>query len=173
MALSFTAPTQPIVQNSSLLSSNAQKGSASLAASSSVSFNLRQSSFLPAHPFSKPLASGSHLASSGKVAIVSPRAKVSVGDAAPSFTLKDQRGRPFSLSKFKGKNVVLYFYPADDTPGCTKEACAFRDSYTVFRKLGAEVIGISADSPESHQLIFNNQFQPEKHVEKALEILQA
>lgn len=127
-----------------------------------------------------------------------------------------------SLSKFKGKPVVLYFYPADESPGCTKEACAFRDSYEKFKKAGAEVVGISADGPESHkafakkyrlpftllsdegnkirkewgvpgdffgslpgretyvidkkgvvQLVYNNQFQPEKHIDETLKMLQS
>jgi peroxiredoxin Q/BCP len=77
---------------------------------------------------------------------------VKVGDIAPDFTLKSPNGSQVSLSDFKGqKNVVVYFYPKDDTPGCTKEACAFRDSHQVFQDAGAEVIGISDDSPESHQ----------------------
>ncbi|KAH7435679.1 hypothetical protein KP509_06G075000 [Ceratopteris richardii] len=148
--------------------------------------------------------------------------KVSKGDVAPPFTLKDQDGKSVSLSKFKGKPVVLYFYPADETPGCTKQACAFRDSYEKFKKAGAVVIGVSGDSSESHknfakkyrlpftllsdegnklrkewgipgdffgslpgrqtyvidkkgvvQLIFNNQFQPEKHIDETLKILQS
>jgi peroxiredoxin Q/BCP len=75
-----------------------------------------------------------------------------VGDRAPDFTLDDQDGRPVSLSDFRGrKNVVVYFYPKDDTPGCTKESCAFRDHYEAFRDAGAEVIGISSDSPASHK----------------------
>jgi peroxiredoxin Q/BCP len=77
--------------------------------------------------------------------------KVDVGDEAPSFTLKDQNGRDVSLSKFKGKPVVLYFYPKDDTPGCTKQACYFRDSYEAYKKAGAEVVGISADPVDSHK----------------------
>ncbi len=77
---------------------------------------------------------------------------VKVGDIAPDFTLKSPNGSQVSLSDFKGqKNVVVYFYPKDDTPGCTKEACAFRDSHQVFQDAGAEVIGISDDSPQSHQ----------------------
>ena len=77
---------------------------------------------------------------------------VKVGDIAPNFTLKSPNGSQVSLSDFKGqKNVVVYFYPKDDTPGCTKEACAFRDSHQVFQDAGAEVIGISDDSPQSHQ----------------------
>ncbi|CAL9093906.1 unnamed protein product [Musa textilis] len=148
--------------------------------------------------------------------------KVSKGDVPPSFTLKDQEGKNVALSKYKGKPVVVYFYPADETPGCTKEACAFRDSYEKFKKAGAEVIGISGDDPSSHkafatkyrlpftllsdegnkvrkqwgipgdlfgtlpgrqtyvldrkgvvQLVYNNQFQPEKHVEETLKLLQS
>lgn len=77
---------------------------------------------------------------------------VKVGDPAPDFTLSSQSGTPISLKDFLGKRfVVVYFYPKDDTPGCTKESCAFRDQYEVFKLAGAEVIGISADSPESHQ----------------------
>ncbi|KAB2019378.1 hypothetical protein ES319_D08G294800v1 [Gossypium barbadense] len=78
-------------------------------------------------------------------------AKVNKGAVPPAFTLKDQDGKTVSLSKFKGKPVVVYFYPADETPGCTKQACAFRDSYEKFKKAGAEVIGISVDSAESHK----------------------
>uniref|UniRef100_A0A5B7AT37 Peroxiredoxin Q, chloroplastic n=1 Tax=Davidia involucrata TaxID=16924 RepID=A0A5B7AT37_DAVIN len=149
-------------------------------------------------------------------------AKVTKGGVPPSFTLKDQDGRNVSLSKFKGKPVVVYFYPADETPGCTKQACAFRDSYEKFKKAGAEVVGISGDDPSSHkafakkyrlpytllsdesnnirkewgvpadlfgtlpgrqtyvldkkgvvQLIYNNQFQPEKHIDETLKLLQS
>jgi peroxiredoxin Q/BCP len=127
-----------------------------------------------------------------------------------------------NLDKFKGKPLVLYFYPADESPSCTKEACAFRDSYEKFKKSGAEVVGVSGDSPESHkafkkkyrlpftllsdegnklrkdwgiptdffgalagrqtyvidkdgkvQLIFNNQFEPDKHIVETLKIIQA
>ncbi|XP_015693481.2 putative peroxiredoxin Q, chloroplastic isoform X1 [Oryza brachyantha] len=147
--------------------------------------------------------------------------QVSKGSPAPNFSLKDQDGKTVSLSKFKGKPVVVYFYPADETPGCTKQACAFRDSYEKFKKAGAEVIGISGDDSASHkefkkkyklpftllsdegnrvrkewgvpadlfgtlpgrqtyvldksgvvQYIYNNQFQPEKHIGETLKILQ-
>ncbi|XP_072992972.1 peroxiredoxin Q, chloroplastic [Typha latifolia] len=149
-------------------------------------------------------------------------AKVNKGDVPPSFNLKDQDGKSVALSKFKGKPLVVYFYPADETPGCTKEACAFRDSYEKFKKAGAEVVGISGDDPASHkafakkyrlpftllsddgnrirkdwgvpsdlfgtlpgrqtyvidrkgvvQLVYNNQFQPEKHVQETLKLLQS
>ena len=77
---------------------------------------------------------------------------VKVGDMAPDFTLTSQTGESVSLKDFQGKkSVVLYFYPKDDTPGCTAEACAFRDSYQVFKDAGAEVIGISSDTTQSHQ----------------------
>jgi len=76
---------------------------------------------------------------------------VRVGDEAPDFVLPDRTGKMVRLSEFRGrKAVVLYFYPKDDTPGCTKESCAFRDSYQDFQDAGAEVIGVSSDSAESH-----------------------
>ncbi|KAG8373866.1 hypothetical protein BUALT_Bualt11G0069800 [Buddleja alternifolia] len=149
-------------------------------------------------------------------------AKVTEGTQAPAFTLKDQDGKTVSLSKFKGKPVVVYFYPADETPGCTKQACAFRDSYEKFKKAGAEVVGISGDGSESHKafaqkyklpftllsdegnkvrkewgvpsdlfgalpgrqtyvldkngvcrLVYNNQFQPEKHIDETLKFLKS
>ncbi|HXH20084.1 MAG TPA: thioredoxin-dependent thiol peroxidase [Chitinophagales bacterium] len=73
------------------------------------------------------------------------------GDKAPVFKAKDQNGNTVSLSDFKGKKVVLYFYPKDDTPGCTKEACSFRDNYSMLKKKGFEVIGVSVDNEKSHQ----------------------
>ncbi len=80
------------------------------------------------------------------------KGKVQVGDQAPDFTLSTQSGEQVSLKDFLGKSsVVLYFYPADNTSGCTAEACAFRDSYEVFKEAGAEVIGISSQSAESHR----------------------
>ena len=143
-----------------------------------------------------------------------------MGDKAPDFTLPSQMGDNVTLSEYFGKkNVVLYFYPKDETTGCTREACAFRDSYQVFTELGAEVLGISGQTVESHksfashyglpfillgdegnkvrklfgvpasigiipgrvtyiidkkgvvQHIFNSQYQPEKHVKEALEVL--
>ncbi|XP_078157681.1 thioredoxin superfamily protein [Carex rostrata] len=156
-----------------------------------------------------------------RVPLISPIcAKVGKGDVPPNFTLKNQDGKNVSLSQFKGKPIVVYFYPADETPGCTKEACAFRDSYEKFKKAGAEVVGISADDPDSHkafakkyklpftllsddgnkvrkdwgvpsdlfgtlpgrqtyvldkkgkvQLVYNNQFQPEKHIDETLKVL--
>jgi len=74
------------------------------------------------------------------------------GDPAPQFTLNDQDGKPVSIADFKGrKNVVVYFYPKDDTPGCTKESCSFRDHFAAFTDAGAEVLGISGDSEASHR----------------------
>ena len=73
------------------------------------------------------------------------------GKAAPAFTLADGTGKKVSLGDFAGKNVILYFYPKDDTPGCTKEACGFRDSWKEIQKLNAIVLGVSADGAESHQ----------------------
>ena len=158
---------------------------------------------------------------SSKTPLTVSAAKVNKGSVPPSFTLKDQDGKSVSLSKFKGKPVVVYFYPADETPGCTKQACAFRDSYEKFKKAGAQVVGISGDDAASHkafakkyrlpvtllsdegnkvrkewgvpsdlfgtlpgrqtyvldkngvvQLIYNNQFQPEKHIDETLKLLQ-
>jgi len=77
---------------------------------------------------------------------------INVGDEAPDFRLRDQNGREVGLSDFRGrKAVVLYFYPKDETPGCTKEACSFRDSYQDFGDAGAEVLGISGDSVAAHE----------------------
>jgi peroxiredoxin Q/BCP len=78
-------------------------------------------------------------------------AAITEGRKAPSFTLPDAEGRRVSLADFKGKDVVVYFYPRDDTPGCTKEACGFRDYWKELQRAGVVVLGISADSGESHQ----------------------
>jgi len=73
------------------------------------------------------------------------------GDKAPDFTANDQNGKTVSLSDFKGKNVILYFYPKDDTPGCTAEACSFRDNYQSMLGKGFQVIGVSTDTEKSHK----------------------
>ncbi len=145
---------------------------------------------------------------------------ISVGEKAPDFTLPSQRGDNVTLSEYFGKkNIVLYFYPQDESRGCTKEACKFRDSYDVFTDLNAEVIGVSSQSVESHKSfashhglpfillsdpnnevrnlydvpatlgiipgrvtfiidkkdivrhVFSSQFQPEKHIAEAVEVL--
>ena len=75
---------------------------------------------------------------------------IKAGDIAPDFTLKDKDGTDVSLSDFRGKKVVLYFYPKDNTPGCTRQACAFAQSYDGFKAKGVAVIGISRDSVASH-----------------------
>jgi len=80
------------------------------------------------------------------------------GDKAPDFTSKDQDGKTVKLADFKGKRVVLYFYPKDDTPGCTKEACSFRDADDVYQKKGIKVFGVSTDDEKSHQK-FISKFQ--------------
>lgn len=76
--------------------------------------------------------------------------KLKVGQKAPDFTLPDREGKNNKLSDYKGKRVLLYFYPKDDTPGCTKEACAIRDNFQDFKKLKITVLGVSVDSPKSH-----------------------
>jgi peroxiredoxin Q/BCP len=73
-----------------------------------------------------------------------------IGNSAPAFTLPDQNGNPVSLSDFAGQRVVIYFYPKDDTPGCTKEACNFRDQWAAFERHGIQVLGISKDNATSH-----------------------
>ncbi|BBM98646.1 thioredoxin-dependent peroxiredoxin [Marchantia polymorpha subsp. ruderalis] len=197
---------------------------ATASAGSVSSARLTNSSFSHSQFFGKSCLSTA--STSRPLPAVSRRAatecKINKGDKLPSTTLKDQDGKQVNLSKFMGKPLVLYFYPADETPGCTKQACAFRDSYDKFTKAGANVIGVSADSPESHkafkqkyrlqftllsdennklrkdwgvpgdlfgtlpgrqtyvfdkngvcQLIFNNQFQPEKHVGETLNVLKS
>ena len=78
-------------------------------------------------------------------------ANLKEGDKAPDFAVPDAQGNVVRLKDLRGKKVVLYFYPKDDTPGCTKEACAFRDSFAKFKKRGIEVLGVSLDSEKSHQ----------------------
>src|SRR5262249_35920924 len=73
------------------------------------------------------------------------------GDVAPDFTLRDAAGKNVSLSDFQGRDVILYFYPKDDTPGCTKEACGFRDAWTDLQERGVVVLGVSADDAASHE----------------------
>ena len=75
---------------------------------------------------------------------------LNVGDQAPDFTLQNEAGEDVTLSSYRGKPVILYWYPRDDTPGCTKEACSFRDVYGEFERAGAVVLGVSADDAQSH-----------------------
>jgi peroxiredoxin Q/BCP len=79
-----------------------------------------------------------------------PKLKLKAGDTAPDFSAPASNGGQISLTDFKGKPVILYFYPKDDTPGCTKEACAFRDNFAEFKKQGAVVLGVSIDAVKSH-----------------------
>ena len=92
----------------------------------------------------------------------SGKGKVQVGDRAPDFTLPTQKtGESFHLHDMIGKSaIVLFFYPKDDTPGCTAEACSFRDSYEAFQEAGAEVVGVSSDSEASHQQFANKYKLP-------------
>jgi peroxiredoxin Q/BCP len=85
---------------------------------------------------------------------------ISAGQNAPDFTLPDEKGQNHSLSEYRGKPVVLYFYPADDTPGCTKQACGFRDDYSAYQKAGVPVIGVSPDSSNSHTKFINKYDLP-------------
>lgn len=99
---------------------------------------------------------------------------LNVGDKAPAFKLKNDKDETVSLADFKGKNVVLYFYPKDNTPGCTRESCGFRDEEKKFKKKNTVILGVSADSVESHvkfkekfDLPFHLISDPEKKAIKA------
>jgi peroxiredoxin Q/BCP len=101
------------------------------------------------------------------------KTNVKEGDQAPDFVLPSQDGSPARLSDLRGRNVVLYFYPKDDTPGCTKEACSFRDDLSQFKDLKTEILGVSTDDVESHKgfqqkygLNFTLLADPEKKVTK-------
>lgn len=96
---------------------------------------------------------------------------LSIGDSAPDFTLPDQDGRIHTLSEYRGKPLVLYFYPKDDTSGCTKEACGFRDDYSAYQAAGVTILGVSPDSSKSHtnfitkyELPFTLLTDPEREV---------
>ncbi|WP_088240621.1 peroxiredoxin [Calothrix rhizosoleniae] len=96
---------------------------------------------------------------------------LTVGDNAPGFTVKDTNGNTVSLSDFQGKTVVLYFYPKDDTPGCTKQACSFRDATPEYKNKDVVVLGVSADDEASHQAFtqkYNLTFPLLADTEKAL-----
>jgi thioredoxin-dependent peroxiredoxin len=87
-------------------------------------------------------------------------ASLQIGSTAPDFTVNDQNGKPVKLSDFKGKKVVLYFYPKDMTPGCTSEACDLRDNYTLLQKRGYEVLGVSTDSEKLHKKFIEKEKLP-------------
>jgi peroxiredoxin Q/BCP len=96
---------------------------------------------------------------------------LSIEDSAPDFTLPDQDGRIHTLSEYRGKPLVLYFYPKDDTSGCTKEACGFRDDYSAYEAAGVTILGVSPDSSKSHtnfitkyELPFTLLADPEREV---------
>ena len=98
-------------------------------------------------------------------------ARLEIGAKAPTFVLENQAGKTVSLKDFAGERFVIYFYPADDTPGCTKEDCQFNDGLSAFRKLGVKVIGVSPDGAEKHVafrkkygLTFDLLSDPEKKV---------
>lgn len=96
------------------------------------------------------------------------------GLAAPAFSANDQDGKPVSLDEYRGRKVVLYFYPKDDTPGCTKEACAFRDNFPNFTTIGVDILGVSVDNETKHKKFaekFNLPFRlvadPDKQIVEA------
>ena len=96
------------------------------------------------------------------------------GDTAPAIAAHDQDGKPVSLDEYRGRKVVLYFYPKDDTPGCTKEACAFRDNFPNFKTIGVNILGVSVDNETKHKKFaekFNLPFRlvadPDKHIVEA------
>jgi peroxiredoxin Q/BCP len=91
------------------------------------------------------------VAASAQQATADAATKPKVGDVAPAFTLADQNGKQHSLSDYRGKWVVVYFYPKDQTPGCTTQACQFTENVFAFRRAGAQILGISVDDEESHK----------------------
>ncbi|HUI30087.1 MAG TPA: thioredoxin-dependent thiol peroxidase [Candidatus Acidoferrales bacterium] len=91
------------------------------------------------------------MAKATKTSTKKTRSTLDLGNKAPDFSLKNDNGEPVKLSNYKGKKIVLYFYPKDDTPGCTAEACSFRDGISEIQKKGAVIFGVSTDSVESHK----------------------
>ncbi|MCL4509691.1 MAG: thioredoxin-dependent thiol peroxidase [Bacteroidetes bacterium] len=91
------------------------------------------------------------MAKAAKLSSKAGEVTLQVGDKAPDFSLKSDKEETVKLSSYKGKKVVLYFYPKDDTPGCTKEACSFRDGFSEIQRKGAIILGVSTDSVESHK----------------------
>ena len=96
---------------------------------------------------------------------------IEIGKEAPDFTLPDKNGEPVALSRFRGGKVVLYFYPKDNTPGCTRQACAFSARYGEFKKRGIEVVGVSRDSAASH-LKFAEKFSLPFNLEEIMQLLE-
>jgi thioredoxin-dependent peroxiredoxin len=86
--------------------------------------------------------------------------KIKQGDKAPYFEAEDQTGKKVTIDDFRGKKIVLFFYPKDDTPGCTKQACNLRDNYAALKKAGYEVLGVSNDPGKSHQKFINKYSLP-------------
>ncbi len=91
------------------------------------------------------------MAKAAKLSSKAGEVTLQVGDKAPDFSLKSDKEETVKLSSYKGKKVVIYFYPKDDTPGCTKEACSFRDGFSEIQRKGAIILGVSTDSVESHK----------------------
>jgi peroxiredoxin Q/BCP len=98
--------------------------------------------------------------SAAPAAAAAPAAELAVGQPAPDFTSTDQDGKPVHLADLKGHPVVVYFYPKDETPGCTHEACSFRDAWTNLQKKGVVIIGISMDTAASHKAFASNHQLP-------------
>ena len=113
---------------------------------------------MPAKPAAKKKKAAAKPAATPSAPAAPAAAQPKVGDLAPTFTTTATDGSTIRLGDFAGKWVVLYFYPKDDTPGCTKEACGFRDVYAQLQEKGAVVLGVSADSAKSHAK-FTEQFQ--------------
>jgi thioredoxin-dependent peroxiredoxin len=114
-------------------------------------------------PVSPPLTAGAALAASSSAAAPAPVAASTdplVGQPAPDFTATAQDGSSVHIAALSGKKVVVYFYPKDETPGCTKEACSFRDAWTALGKTGAVLVGVSADSLDSHKAFVSHYKLP-------------
>jgi len=99
-------------------------------------------------------------AATASVCALAADAAPAAGSAAPEFKLQDQKGEWHTLSQYKGKYVVLYFYPKDETPGCTTQACELRDNIFAYRKANAVILGVSADTVESHKKFYDNHSLP-------------
>jgi peroxiredoxin Q/BCP len=132
-----------------LLASACAKDSASQPAPATALSNAAASAATPAAA-----------APSAAPAAATPAAELAVGQPAPDFTSTDQDGKPVHLADLKGHPVVVYFYPKDETPGCTHEACSFRDAWTNLQKKGVVIIGISMDTAASHKAFASNHQLP-------------